>query len=217
MYVIFLKFPLESLGFPSGSAGKQSTCNAEDLGLTPGLGRSPGEGKGYSLQYSGLENSMACIVHGVEKSQTWLSEFHFFFIFLLAPTWKCPGREKALENTPTVVVLRVRSHRAIVVSTPATRTAPAALTTHLASLSSKHPRTESIRIAGNALGFWKCSPFISVCVRMCGGVLVAQLCPTLCDPIDYSPPGSSVHGILQSRIRECVAFSFSRESFRPRD
>ena len=49
-----------------GSAGKESTCNAGDLGLIPGLGRSPGEWKGYSLQYSGLENSMDCIVHGVQ-------------------------------------------------------------------------------------------------------------------------------------------------------
>ena len=46
------------LGFPCGSAGKESACNAGDLGLIPGLGRSPGEGKGYPLQYSGLENSM---------------------------------------------------------------------------------------------------------------------------------------------------------------
>ena len=47
-----------SLGFPCGSAGKVSACNGGDLGLIPGLGRSPGEGKGYPLQYSGLENSM---------------------------------------------------------------------------------------------------------------------------------------------------------------
>ena len=52
------------LGFPCGSAGKESTCNAADPGLIPGLGRSPGEGKGYPLQYSGLENFMNCIVHG---------------------------------------------------------------------------------------------------------------------------------------------------------
>ena len=65
------------LGFPCGSAGKASACNAGDLGLIPGLGRSPEEGKGYPLQYSGLENSMDCIVHGVAKSQTQLSDFHF--------------------------------------------------------------------------------------------------------------------------------------------
>ena len=49
-------------GFPCDSAGKESTCNVGDLGSIPGLGRSPGEGKGYPLQYSGLENSMDCIV-----------------------------------------------------------------------------------------------------------------------------------------------------------
>ena len=64
------------LGFPGGSAGKESTCNAGDLGFIPGLGRSPGEGKGYPLQYSGLENSMDCIIHGVTKSRTGLSDFH---------------------------------------------------------------------------------------------------------------------------------------------
>ena len=48
-----------------------------NLGLIPGLGRSPGEGKGYPLQYSVVENYMNCIVHGVAKSQTRLSNFHF--------------------------------------------------------------------------------------------------------------------------------------------
>ena len=106
------------LGFPGGSAGKESACNAGDFGSIPGLGRSTGEGIGYppqysrvslvgqlvknppamwetwvwslgwedplergkySLQYSGLENSMDCIVHGVAKSRTWLSHSHFYF------------------------------------------------------------------------------------------------------------------------------------------
>ena len=67
------------LGFPCGSAGKESACNARDLSLIPGLGRSPGEGKGYPLQYSGLENSMDCIAHGLAKSWTRLSDFHFTF------------------------------------------------------------------------------------------------------------------------------------------
>ena len=66
------------LGFPGGSVGKESTCNAGDLGSIPGLGRSPGKGKGHLLQYFGLENSMDCIVHGVTKNQTQLSDFHFF-------------------------------------------------------------------------------------------------------------------------------------------
>ena len=61
------------MGFPDSSVGKESTCNAGDLGLIPGLGRSPGEGKGYPLQFSGLENSIDYTVHGVAKSQTRLS------------------------------------------------------------------------------------------------------------------------------------------------
>ena len=65
--------------FPDSSVGKESACNAGDLGLIPGLGRSPGEGKGYPLQYSGLENSMDCMVHGVTKSRTRLSHFHKIF------------------------------------------------------------------------------------------------------------------------------------------
>ena len=65
------------LGFPYGSAGKESACNVGDLGSIPGLGRSPGEGKGYPLQYSGLENSMDCIIHAVAKSRIGLSDFCF--------------------------------------------------------------------------------------------------------------------------------------------
>ena len=56
------------MGFPCGSAGKESACNGGDLGSIPGLGRAPGEGKGYPLPYSGLENSVDCIVHGVSMS-----------------------------------------------------------------------------------------------------------------------------------------------------
>ena len=67
------------LGFPCGSASKESTCNVGDPGSIPGSGRSPGEEKGYSHQYSVLENSMDCMVHGVTKSQTRQSAFHFHF------------------------------------------------------------------------------------------------------------------------------------------
>jgi len=68
------------MALPCGSAGKEPACNAGDLGSIPGFGRSPGEGKGYPLQYSGLENSLDCTVHGVTKSWTWLSNFHFHFL-----------------------------------------------------------------------------------------------------------------------------------------
>ena len=69
-----MNFPLVAYlvktGFPGGSAEKESACNAGDLGSAPGLGRFPGEGKGHPLQYSGLENSMDCVFHGVIKSWT---------------------------------------------------------------------------------------------------------------------------------------------------
>ena len=72
-------YPAQSvrqIGFPYSSAGKEPACNVGDLGSIPGLGRSPGEGKGYLFQYSGLELSMDYIVHGVTKSWTGLSNFH---------------------------------------------------------------------------------------------------------------------------------------------
>ena len=70
------------MDFPGSSAGKESTSNSEDLGSIPGLGRSSGEGKGYALQHSSLENSLDCIVHGASKSWTWLT---FTFTFILVP------------------------------------------------------------------------------------------------------------------------------------
>ena len=81
-------------GFPSGSAGKESVCNVGDLGLIPGLGRSPGEGKGYPLQYSGLENFMDYVVHGVTKSRTRLSNFHF----------TSPGQKKSFSLLSSIAL-----------------------------------------------------------------------------------------------------------------
>ena len=73
-------------GFPDSSVGKESACNSGDLGLIPGLGRSPGERKGYPLQwvFFGLENSMGCTVHRVAKSWTGLSDFHFHSLWVEA-------------------------------------------------------------------------------------------------------------------------------------
>ena len=90
---------LNLLSSPCGSAGKECACNAGDLGSIPGLGRSPGEGKGYPLQYSGLENSMGCIiVHGVTKSQTRRSDFHSLFL------------EKLQETVDLVVISRIAAN-----------------------------------------------------------------------------------------------------------
>ena len=80
------------MGFPDSSAQgerifqlRERIClQCGDLGLSPGLGRSPSEGKGYPLQCSGLENSMGCIAHGVAKSQTQLSDFHFQVIGIIS-------------------------------------------------------------------------------------------------------------------------------------
>ena len=78
------------LGFPDISDSKGSACNAGDLGPILGLGRSPKEGKGCPLQYSGLEISMDHVVHVVAKSRPWLNDFHFriflFFSLLCGPT-----------------------------------------------------------------------------------------------------------------------------------
>ena len=126
------------MGCPCGSAG--------DLGSIPRSGRSPGEGKGYPLQYSGLKNPMDCIVPGVAKSGTQLSDFQL------------------------------------------------------------------------TLGPWPWGFFPSTEISKCSVStlqLYAQSCLTLCNPFDSSPPGSSIHGILQVRILEWGAISFSRRSSNP--
>ena len=71
-----MKVSLQHYGPPGGSAGKESSRNAGDMGLIPGLGRSPGKGKVYPRRYSGLESSTDCVVYGVTKIQTRLSDFH---------------------------------------------------------------------------------------------------------------------------------------------
>ena len=65
--------------YPCGSDGKESSCNARDPGSIPGLGRSPGEGHGNPFQYSCLENSMGCIIHGVTESQIQLNNLHCYY------------------------------------------------------------------------------------------------------------------------------------------
>ena len=77
------------MGLPGGSAGKESACNAGDLGLIPGLGRSPGEEKGYSLQYSGLENSMDYRPWGRKESDT-TEQLSFSLHFLSSTTESNP-------------------------------------------------------------------------------------------------------------------------------
>ena len=78
--ILYLMGHPHSMGFPCGSAGKESACNVGELDSIPGLGRSPEEGNSHPFQHSGLENSMGCIVYGVVESQTWLSNFHLHYI-----------------------------------------------------------------------------------------------------------------------------------------
>ena len=92
-------FEMMLSGFPSGSDGEESACNARDLGSIPGLGRSPEEGNGYPLQYSGLENSTdkgawQATVHGVTKSQTRLSNVNFHF-------WRISLESRPNQGTKT--------------------------------------------------------------------------------------------------------------------
>jgi len=85
--------------FPCGSADKESTCSEGDLGSIPGLGRSPGEVKGYPLQNSGLENSMDCIVHGGQKeSDTTERLFTSLKQCVMVLVWKFPPRSQQVAT-----------------------------------------------------------------------------------------------------------------------
>ncbi|CAI9179020.1 unnamed protein product [Rangifer tarandus platyrhynchus] len=95
-----------SWGCPGGAAGKESARNAGDLGSVPGLGRSPGEGKGCPLQYSSRENCMDYVVYGIAKSRTRLSDFHFTSLhFVSADTEKATlfhNLKKKQQNSPNL-------------------------------------------------------------------------------------------------------------------
>ena len=97
-FLIFEMGIIVSQRVSGSSAGKESTYNAGDSGLIPKLGRSTGEGIGYPLQYSSLENSMDYITHGVTKSQTQLSNFHFH----LSLKSKLSGKSEQLEATQKI-------------------------------------------------------------------------------------------------------------------
>ena len=101
----------QDMGFPCGSAGKESSCNVGDLGLIPGSGRSPGEGKGYPLQYSGLENSMHCTVRGVSELDT--TERLSLFKTWKQPEWPSAGEWIKMWYTDTMDYCSVIKRRKI--------------------------------------------------------------------------------------------------------
>ena len=107
--------------FPGGSAGKESTWNAGDLGSIPDLGRSPGEGNSYPLQYSALENFMDCIVRGVTKSRTRLNNFHFQEaqeVTEVQSQWKVRGSCHSSWNAWFLVDRRLCSMTCMYISDP---------------------------------------------------------------------------------------------------
>ena len=117
------------LGFPCGSAGKESTCNVGDLGSIPG------EGKGYPVQYSGLESSMDYRVHGVKKSQTRLSNFHFIFAFQELRFKECDVRGVVLRLWAWLLSVGLRRSRWAAPRPPAvSHLLVRALTVHFQSL-----------------------------------------------------------------------------------
>ena len=147
-------------------------------------------------------------VHGVAKSRTWLSDFTFTIHFHALEkemathssviVWRIPGMGEP-DGLPSMGLHRV-GHDWSDLAAAAAATELQKRRTWLKWLSTHDDFT------------WLCDFFFH-CVMLC---LVAQLCQTICDPLDYSPPGSSVHGIFQARILEWVAISYSRESSWPR-
>ena len=103
-YFKFEPLPMKA-SFPDGSSGKESAWNVADLGSIPGLGRSPGEGNSYPLQYSGLENSMGCIVHGVTKRHYWATFIYLWREECILLNWRFVA-----QWHPTPVLLPGKSH-----------------------------------------------------------------------------------------------------------
>ena len=139
------------------------------------LGREDPLEKGYATQYSGMENSMDCIVQGVTKRLTQLSDFRFTS---LPYSWLWIRRADCKVTRRFLTVWRLAPLLPLLIV--------------------------------------QRSP-VKVKVKSLSRVWVSHYGPHVSDPVDCSPPGSSVHGILQARVLEWVAISFSRESSWPRD
>ena len=172
------------MGFPGGSDGKESACNAGDQGLIPGSGRSPGEGNGNPLQYSCLENSM--------DRGAWRAKSH-----------------KELDTTEWLT----HTHTDIHPRSPSSKSPAAAAAKSRQSNSVRAHRRQPTRLRrpwdspGKNTGVG--CHFLFQFMKVKRESEVAQSCPTLRNPMDCSLPGSSVHRIFQARVLEWVAIAFS--------
>ena len=190
-------------GFPGGSAGKESACNVGDLGLIAGLGRSPGEGKGYPLQYSGLENSIEYIIHGVAKS--FCANSQKVFGHMLQSCWtqqmvSWKGYFLRMDFLSATQLARRQKTGAIHGKESKNWCNP--WEPLFLALPPSSYRREAVPTENSC----------KVKVKLLSYIRLFATPWTI-----YSLPGSTVHGIFQARILEWVAISFSRRSSWPRD
>ena len=148
---------------------------------------------------------MECIVHGVTKSQTWLSNFHFHIV-TYEPFYPCvPTVHNSTQYSQQSILWKSK------ISHP---TAAAAAKSFQLCSTLCHPIWQPTRLPrpwdspGKNAGVG-CHCLLQ-CMKVKSQSEVAQSCPTLSDPMDYSPPGSSVHGIFQARVLEWGAIAFSK-------
>ena len=211
--IIYLPVSLWHI-FPGGansSDSKESACSAGDPGSIPGSGRSPGEGNGNPLQYSCLENSMERIawratVHGVEKS--WIKPGNFHFISQVVPVVKNPAASGGDTRDASLIPGLGRS-------------SGGGIGNLLQNSCLGNPMdrgTWRATVHGVAKSWTRLSNWTHTHTSLTYQLSsVAQSCPTVCDPMECRPPGSSIQGIFQARILERVAMPSSRGSFWPRD
>ena len=219
---------LSEMGFPGDSAGKESAYNVGNLGSIPELGRSSGEGNGYPLQYSGLENSMDYSRGSLRVGHSWVT--FTFTILMWNSNWTgCPAFYLPtpvsfhLYLEPPVILLSQSASLFSFGEDSVKKKSPFSWSFSWHTLSHQpsynHPLIKW-RMGGNLdvlKYFPKCYLILPSNPERYVCVLVAQSCSTLSDSMDYSPPGSSVHEILLSRILEWVAISSSRGYSQPRD